>query len=326
MDNIFLHLLFFAGLQSLTLCVQPEYILIKQLKTWSAAQNYCRTNHLDLATVQSNENWTRLQEAAREQSFSEFAWFGLYNDINGWRWSYNEESLVFKSWAVGQPDNYGAGEECVGIFNTGAWWDLACTDFRYFVCYDGSANATEKLVLSKTQKPWADAQKYCRDHYTDLVTIRSQADQNNITSLIKILSPAVWIGLYRETWKWSDQSNVTSSTQRDIQGFTRGNENCAGLNIYYRSVDDRYCTWEYYFYCTTVRKNRKVIRVQVKGAENMDEAKLKTLVLNKLQQTLRDEDVSVMWRTQPNGKVFQEINTVQKRKEVNTTAVCSWLE
>ncbi|XP_043101230.1 uncharacterized protein LOC122349307 [Puntigrus tetrazona] len=260
------------GLLSLALCIQPEYILISNSITWNAAQNYCRTNHFDLATVQSNENWTRLQEAASEQSFSGYAWVGLYNDINSWHWSYNNESVVFKSWAV----------------------ESANTKF-----------------LIKIQKTWADAQKYCRDHYTDLVTIRSQADQDEINSLIITLPDPVWIGLYRNLWAWSDGSNVTSSTVNATQGFTRWNEDCVAANNLYKKFDDRFCTSPHYFYCNTVKKNRQVIRVQVKGAENMDEAKLKTLVLNKLQQTLRDEDVTVMWRTQPNGKVFQEINTVQ---------------
>uniref|UniRef100_A0A8C2A0F6 C-type lectin domain-containing protein n=1 Tax=Cyprinus carpio TaxID=7962 RepID=A0A8C2A0F6_CYPCA len=282
MGRILLHLLFLSGLLSLTLCIQQEYILIKQLMTWENAQNYCRTHHNDLATVQSNENWMRLQEAADEKLFSGFAWFGLYNDINSWRWCYNEESLVFESWGLGQPNNYGLGEECAAIFNNGAWFDFYCNDLKYFVCYDGSANTTEKMVLSKTQKTWIDAQEYCRHRYTDLAIIRSLADQKEITSLLNIFSPAVWIGLYRDSWKWSDQSNITSSTQLTARGFNGGNEDCAGLNIYYRTVDNRLCTTDYYFYCNTVRRKRQVIRVQVKATENVDEAKLKALVSNKV--------------------------------------------
>ncbi|KAF4111703.1 hypothetical protein G5714_008734 [Onychostoma macrolepis] len=79
-------------------------------------------------------------------------------------------------------------------------------------------------------------------------------------------------------------------------------------------------------YFPTVKKNRQVIRVQVKSAENVDEAKLKALVLSKLKQTLSDEDVTMTWRTQPNGKVFQKKWTVPKRSEANTTLDCSWLE
>ncbi|XP_059356779.1 fucolectin-like [Carassius carassius] len=58
----------------------------------------------------------------------------------------------------------------------------------------------------------------------------------------------------------------------------------------------------------TVKK--QVTRVQVKAAENVDEAELKELVLNKLNQTLSDQDVILTWRTQPNGKVFQKNRTV----------------
>uniref|UniRef100_A0A671NPP4 C-type lectin domain-containing protein n=1 Tax=Sinocyclocheilus anshuiensis TaxID=1608454 RepID=A0A671NPP4_9TELE len=107
------------------------YILIKQSMTWENAQNYCRTHHIDLATVQSDEDWTRLQEAA--DTFSGFAWIGLYKDINSWRWSYNEESMVFKSWASGQPDNYYGGEECAAIYYNGGWQDFACTSSYYFI-------------------------------------------------------------------------------------------------------------------------------------------------------------------------------------------------
>uniref|UniRef100_A0A8C2FBU2 C-type lectin domain-containing protein n=1 Tax=Cyprinus carpio TaxID=7962 RepID=A0A8C2FBU2_CYPCA len=98
------------------------YILYKQLKTWEDAQNYCRTHHYDLATIQNNENWTKLLEAADEQRFYGFAWIGLFNDINGWRWSYNDESLVFESWGL-----------CVIIYPNGAWDDFYCTIEKYFV-------------------------------------------------------------------------------------------------------------------------------------------------------------------------------------------------
>uniref|UniRef100_A0A8C1RW05 Fucolectin tachylectin-4 pentraxin-1 domain-containing protein n=1 Tax=Cyprinus carpio TaxID=7962 RepID=A0A8C1RW05_CYPCA len=61
---------------------------------------------------------------------------------------------------------------------------------------------------------------------------------------------------------------------------------------------------------------KQVIRVQVKAAENVDEAELKTLVLNKLNQTLSDKDVMLTWRMQPNGKVFQKNKTVPKQSPV----------
>ncbi|KAF4111700.1 hypothetical protein G5714_008731 [Onychostoma macrolepis] len=69
----------------------------------------------------------------------------------------------------------------------------------------------------------------------------------------------------------------------------------------------------------TVKRNRQVIRVQVKAAENANEERLKALVLNQLKQTLSDEDVTMTWRTQPNGKVFQKKRNVQKSSDANPT-------
>ncbi|XP_058636564.1 L-selectin-like [Onychostoma macrolepis] len=141
MEQIWLRLFSISGLLSLTLCQPQEYILIQQLMTWENAQKYCRTHHNDLATVQSNEDWTRLKEAADEKQFSSYAWIGLFNDINGWRWSYNEESLVFKNWAFDQPDNFFEREECVSMYLEGKWSDYYCTAELNFVCYDGEKHA-----------------------------------------------------------------------------------------------------------------------------------------------------------------------------------------
>uniref|UniRef100_A0A8C2I112 C-type lectin domain-containing protein n=1 Tax=Cyprinus carpio TaxID=7962 RepID=A0A8C2I112_CYPCA len=105
----------------------------------------------------------------------------------------------------------------------------------------------------KTQNSWTEAQEYCRRRYTDLASIRNQEDQAQITSLLNALASPVWIGLYRNTWKWSDQANVTSSTQLAIRRFTGWNKNCAGANNYYRVFDDTYCTNMHYFYCNTGR-------------------------------------------------------------------------
>ncbi|XP_059356748.1 fucolectin-1-like [Carassius carassius] len=57
---------------------------------------------------------------------------------------------------------------------------------------------------------------------------------------------------------------------------------------------------------------KQMIRVQVKAAENVEEAELKALVSNKLNQTLSDQDIILTWRTQPNGKVFQKNMTLNQ--------------
>ncbi len=49
---------------------------------------------------------------------------------------------------------------------------------------------------------WTEAQRYCREKHTDLVTINDIQEQNDINQLINSVSDRVWIGL-KDTWIWS---------------------------------------------------------------------------------------------------------------------------
>ena len=68
------------------------------------------------------------------------------------------------------------------------------------------------FVRVNTAKSWTEAQRHCREHYTDLATVRNDADNNKIKNLI----PAgqwSWIGLYRDPQiYWSDGSNYSFSS------------------------------------------------------------------------------------------------------------------
>ncbi len=51
---------------------------------------------------------------------------------------------------------------------------------------------------------WTEAQRYCREKHTDLVTINDIQEQNDIKQLINSVSGRVWIGLKStNTWIWS---------------------------------------------------------------------------------------------------------------------------
>ncbi len=51
-------------------------------------------------------------------------------------------------------------------------------------------------------KNWTEAQRYCREKHTDLVTINDIQEQNDINQVINSTSGHVWIGL-KDTWIWS---------------------------------------------------------------------------------------------------------------------------
>ncbi|XP_058235788.1 macrophage mannose receptor 1-like [Hemibagrus wyckioides] len=69
-------------------------------------------------------------------------------------------------------------------------------------------NKNPKYVVINETKRWYDAQIYCREKYTDLVSVRNQTENEEIWRMINSsVHQKVWIGLFNDSWKWSDQSN-----------------------------------------------------------------------------------------------------------------------
>ncbi|KAL0149993.1 hypothetical protein M9458_054652, partial [Cirrhinus mrigala] len=51
---------------------------------------------------------------------------------------------------------------------------------------------------------WTEAQRYCREKHTDLVTINDMQEQNDIKQTVNGNTERVWIGLRStNTWIWS---------------------------------------------------------------------------------------------------------------------------
>lgn len=75
---------------------------------------------------------------------------------------------------------------------------------------------------------WIEAQSYCRKHYTDLASARDASENSVIGGRI---SGATWFGLFRDTWKWVDNTNFSFiSWIPGLPNNALGNENCGYLN------------------------------------------------------------------------------------------------
>ncbi|KAF7643117.1 hypothetical protein LDENG_00242830 [Lucifuga dentata] len=79
---------------------------------------------------------------------------------------------------------------------------------------DAGGLRPKKYIQYSSRQNWEDAQTFCRNQNTDLVTIK-----NSIENL-EFEDGYGWIGLYRETrhseWKWSrggEQANFTIWSQ-----------------------------------------------------------------------------------------------------------------
>ncbi|XP_053504619.1 C-type mannose receptor 2-like isoform X2 [Ictalurus furcatus] len=191
-----------------------QYHFINENMTWTEAQKYCRENYTDLATIDNMEEMNTLLNTVNG-SYSGLAWIGLYDDLDSWRWSldddafYQEGERDFRGWDQ-QPDNNNARELCVYIRSDGTWFDGNCDTYLPFVCYDGK-NGTDDYRWILSYMPWRQAQDYCREHYTDLASVRNQTDNQRILNLTG--GNDAWIGLYR-TRLWSDKQESTYENWR----------------------------------------------------------------------------------------------------------------
>ncbi|XP_048039593.1 macrophage mannose receptor 1-like [Megalobrama amblycephala] len=223
MEQTLYFILLLIALCSVSECVQRQYYFISEAKTWTEAQRYCREEYTDLATA---DNMNDMNEVKRviDKGLKNYVWIGLKKtSVDEWHWSSGEPAL-YLNWSTGQPD--GRDEECAVIKN-GQWHDLSCSAARNFICN----NTNTGLVFVNQTMNWREAQSYCRQNHIDLVSVRNQNESQQLQQFISNdshISGDVWIGLFRDSWQWSDQSDSSfrywkSGEPNDV------NEKCAAI-------------------------------------------------------------------------------------------------
>ncbi|XP_034531872.1 putative C-type lectin domain family 20 member A [Notolabrus celidotus] len=199
-------LLAMMGQFSFFSCHLYEYHLIKEENTWDEAQNYCRDKYTDLATVCDVTDTRRLGDLVTTP-----AWIGLHSilgkDNRMWHWSLTEMPGVefddIKSYFGGGETNpLGNIENCVEIIRN-TLNDIQCSKTHEFICFDEREEPSERLQVINLTMKWTQAQKYCREHHTDLL---SGLDQFKEIVNKSFSHESMWIGLFRDTWSWSNGS------------------------------------------------------------------------------------------------------------------------
>ncbi|CAK6954320.1 macrophage mannose receptor 1-like [Scomber scombrus] len=151
---------------------------IKMNLSWYEAQQYCRREFDDLATVTRETT----------DQFNNTGWIGLYRE-GGETWSWSGDlTSDYRNWASGQP----LTEDCA-FFDTVTqkWHSEQCSEKLRFVCYD------DYLEVVKENKTWEEALEYCNSMDRQrLMSLKYDKEYKYARDRIyKATTDEVWTGL-----------------------------------------------------------------------------------------------------------------------------------
>ncbi|KAJ8336592.1 hypothetical protein SKAU_G00378120 [Synaphobranchus kaupii] len=181
---------------------------------------------------------------------SDDAWIGLHTI---WQWSQadrgflSEEESLYRNWETGEPNNYKGNQNYAAISKGGGFHDFRCKRLLPFICYDESP--TERYILITEKKTWTEAQSYCRQHHTDLVSVRNRTENEKVKEELTDQALYWWIGLYKN-WKWSDESKSSYRNWEitsDHSSLAGDDEICAVVSS--GQWKKKKCNEEYRFIC-----------------------------------------------------------------------------
>ncbi|KAI7791630.1 putative lectin C-type domain containing [Triplophysa rosa] len=186
------------ALCSLSEGIQRRYHYINMMKTWTEAQRYCRENYTDLATVHNINDMNELKNTVNNSQW--YVWIGLKRTgVYQWKWSLGGP-VKYLNWETEPSDHT---NNCA-VMRNGAWRQQDCDVASQFICYNDSSKA---YIIDTSSKTWRDAQSFCRQHHTDLIKVRNQTDNQLIHNIINDPQRSVWIGLFSDSWEWSDNTD-----------------------------------------------------------------------------------------------------------------------
>ncbi|XP_056325541.1 uncharacterized protein LOC130238516 [Danio aesculapii] len=299
----------YPGLSWSSSAVSRQYNYMNLRMSWSDAQNYCRERFTDLATVDTMDDVNRLINSV-DAGYNGSVWIGLKRGTQKrWVWSFGDDTIAqYNDWGPGEPVS---GNDCVYLNRT--WLTAKCSDLRGSLCVNSRGNYGIILL----DQSWSEAQTYCRQNSLDLVTIRS-ADQE--ISLVKIVIKYthLWIGLYRDSWEWSDKWNRSFRYWAPGQpSQSAGSADCVGMS---RNDSGQWapysCDLQQPFICygddKLIRKQTVRLKLSCDGNCKLNDSSLQTAVLNQVTKRLKSMELEssskISWIKSKDGEVFHQQN------------------
>ena len=196
--------------------ILKSYFLSNNQLSWSQASQYCQSHcNSNLANLHNN---VQIQSVSNlllhfkpvngSHNSSLITWIGLYdNDLSLDRnWTFTDNTRfnhsVFADESIFTASSKSASSNCIGInrtqTNTSNPYKLVpmnCNITQGFLCNSCDGETTKYIVIQEPTH-WRNAGNLCQSHYgTNLASIHSNSDYDELQSLTNILGHDAWIGL-----------------------------------------------------------------------------------------------------------------------------------
>ncbi|KAL0162988.1 hypothetical protein M9458_042384, partial [Cirrhinus mrigala] len=98
-----------------------------------------------------------------------------------------------------------------------------------------ATSSAHRYHFVNESKTWTEAQRYCRQNYTDLATIDNMEEMNRLINTVNgSYNGLAWIGLYGDvnSWRWSLEDNdFYQEGERDFRNWYHEPDNSGGNEL-----------------------------------------------------------------------------------------------
>uniref|UniRef100_A0A3P8TN60 C-type lectin domain-containing protein n=1 Tax=Amphiprion percula TaxID=161767 RepID=A0A3P8TN60_AMPPE len=232
-------------------------------KNWTEAQHECNETGGSLVTLYDDEDATFMQKYMTKSSswFVSSVWLGLTKTrTNVTTWS-NGAPFIFNRSSV----NINDGQQICEAMDKNTWKGFTCSGKHYFMCYKDN-----QYVLIEKKKDWCQAELYCRQHYSNLVSISDEEQNQKVIKEGK--NKTFWIGLLHDEWEWVDKTCSTYRTWSDLSD-SAGTEAKCTVHVQYlfpKPIKPHECFQGATTFCSTGDTRIRVINRTATWEEALD--------------------------------------------------------
>ncbi|XP_025767633.1 C-type lectin lectoxin-Thr1-like [Oreochromis niloticus] len=176
--------------------------------------------------------------------------------------------------------------------------------------FTATKQGADQYILNTQGMVWTAARDYCRTHYTDLTSLRNDAEYQIVQEVAS--GYGVYVGLFKDSWEWSDQTDSSFRYWRaNMAVSTVGTQNCVALlKVNSGKWGDRACTETNPFICEC-RNKLSFIKLRISPQDSMldlNNPSVQADILEQMSQKLRSYNTTAVfhlkWRKQIDGRVF----------------------